>query len=36
MKEDNIEQQHTEETPEKNRVIAWGKRTQITVTSCRS
>ena len=25
MKEDNIEQQHTEETPEKNRVIAWVK-----------
>ena len=25
MKEDNIEQQHTEETPEKNRIIAWVK-----------
>lgn len=26
MKEDNIEQQHTEETPEKNRVIAYLSR----------
>ena len=25
MEEENIKQQHTEETPEKNRVIAWVK-----------